>query len=251
MLPYGKVPQFRSRIWRAGAAKFVPALDARSVSGRRVGCCLYLGYRVSSQWLYPFILKAGSLDANLPPKVVDINTLLLSPGEINSIMGTADIVIKQTGQAPDDTADVSPIECHAEGYIAGTTEYSGNGLIAMRWQVLDNANGSVVQAVAQFPSSDAANKFIETWTPSWEACRGKAITEKDKATGREFGPPYIVTDVTAANHMITAVDARNGVATCQHVLKAASNFVLDISACRDNISDQGQTITAKISAKID
>ena len=37
---------------------------------------------------------------------------------------------------------------------------------------------------------------------------------------------------------------------CQHVLQAVSNFVLDVDACGNNVSDQAEAIASKLADRV-
>ena len=179
----------------------------------------------------------------------DIQSLLLDADEINSIMGTSDLEVAESGDGPDDTIDASPSECHGVIYISGEAEYGSADFSEMRWEAVSSDSGSVVQSVAKFPSSSDAAAFVEDQSKAWDSCRKVTITAEDKEDGTKTR--YQVRSISAQDNKVTALTVVSDTQwQCQHVLQAVSPFVLDISACGSNISDQAQTVASKLAAKL-
>ena len=179
----------------------------------------------------------------------DIENLLLDADEVNSIMDTNDLELVESGDGPDDTIDASPSECHGVIYISGEIEYGNTDFTEMRWEAVGSDSGSVVRSVAEFPSSSDAVAFVDDQTKAWDSCRKVTITSVSKEDGTKN--QYQVRSVSAGNNKVTAVTLLADTDwQCQHLLQAVSSFVLDISACGSNISDQAETIASKLAAKI-
>lgn len=180
----------------------------------------------------------------------DIKALLLDEDEVNSIMETSDLVLAESGDGPDDTIDASPSECHGVIYMSGEKEYGSTDFTEMRWEAVASESGSVVQSVAKFPSSSDAAAFVEDQTTSWDSCRKVTITAVDKEDGTKNR--YQVRSVSAQHDKVTALTVLADMDwQCQHVLQAVSSFVLDISACGSNISDQAETVASQVASKVD
>ena len=179
----------------------------------------------------------------------DMGALLLGADEINAIMDTSDLEVAESGDGPDDTVDASPSECHGVIYISGETEYGRTDFTEMRWEAVASQAGSVVQSVAKFPSSSNAAAFVEDQSKAWDSCRKVTITAVNKEDGTKT--QYQVRSISAEKNKVTALTVVSETDwQCQHVLQTVSSFVLDISACGSNISDQAETVAAKLAAKI-
>ncbi|HEX3283623.1 MAG TPA: sensor domain-containing protein, partial [Mycobacterium sp.] len=179
-------------------------------------------------------------------------TVLLDAHEIDDVMGTSGSEVLDEGNAPDDATDVDPPECHGLVYIAGEIEYASTNFTAMRWRIVGAKNeggAGVVEMVAQFPSVAKADEFIDEQTKAWEGCADVVITTKDK--GSTSTGQGRVTAVRARPHtVIASTVGMSGEAPCQHVLQAVSNFVLDVSVCGNNVSDQAEVIASKLADRV-
>ena len=112
---------------------------------------------------------------------VDLGTVLLDADEIDDVMGTSGSEVLDEGNAPDDTIEANPPECHGVVYIAGEIEYASTNFTAMRWRTLGAQNvGTVVEMVAQLPSVAKADEFIDEQTKAWKGCADEVINSKDK-----------------------------------------------------------------------
>ena len=134
---------------------------------------------------------------------VDLGTVLLDADEIDDVMGTSGSEVLDEGNAPDDTIEANPPECHGLVYIAGEIEYASTNFTAMRWRIVGAENvGAVVEMVAQLPSVAKADEFIDEQTKAWEGCADEVITSKDKASTSTTQDR--VTAVTARPHTVIA-----------------------------------------------
>jgi hypothetical protein len=183
---------------------------------------------------------------------VDLGTVLLDAGEIDDVMGTSGSEVMDEGNAPDDTIEANPPECHGVVYIAGEIEYASTNFTAMRWRIVGAENvGAVVEMVAQLPSVAKADEFIDKQTKAWEGCANEVITSKDK--GGTSTTQDRVTAVRARPHtVIASTDTVSSERGCpgQHVLQAVSNVILDVSTCTNNVSDQAETIASKLADRV-
>jgi len=103
--------------------------------------------------------------------------------------------------------------------------------------------------VAQLPSVAKADEFLEEQTKAWEGCADEVISTRDKAGGSTTKDR--VTAVRAGLHTVTAetLSLSSGM-PCLHVLQAVSNFVLDVDACGNDVSDQAEAITSKLADRV-
>jgi PknH-like extracellular domain len=183
---------------------------------------------------------------------VDLGTVLLDANEIDDVMGTSGFEVRDEGNAPDDTTEVSPPECHGVVYIAGEIEYAPTDFTAMRWRIVGAENVStVVEMVAQLPSVAKADEFIDKQTKAWSGCANKVITSKDK--GNTSTTQDRVTAVRARPHtVIASIDgpSQGGCRHGQHLLQAVSTVILDVSTCTDKVSDQAEAIASKLADRV-
>ena len=181
---------------------------------------------------------------------VDLGTVLLDAYEIDDLMGTSGSEVLDEGNAPDDTIEANPPRCHGVVYIAGEIEYASTNFTAMRWRIVGAENvGAVVEMVAQLPSVAKADEFIDEQAKAWKGCADEVITTKDK--GGTSTTQDRVTAVRARPHtVIASTFTLSSGMPCQHVLQAMSNFVLDVSACRNNVSDQAEAIASKLADRV-
>jgi serine/threonine kinase PknH len=181
---------------------------------------------------------------------VDLGTVLLDADEIDDVMGTSGSEVLDEGNAPDDTIEANPPECHGVVYIAGEIEYASTNFTAMRWRIVGAENVStVVEMVAQLPSVAKADEFIDEQTKAWEGCADEVITSKDKV-GTSTTQDR-VTAVRARPHTVIASTLIVSSETrCQHVLQAVSNVILDVDACGNNVSDQAEVIASKLADRV-
>jgi len=179
----------------------------------------------------------------------DIQSLLVDADEVNSVMGTSDLEMVESGDGPDDTVDASPSACHGVIYISGETEYGNADFTEMRWEAVASDTGSVVQSVAKFPSPSDASWFVEDQAEAWDSCRKATITAVDKENGTKTR--YQVQSISSRNDKVSALTTVSDMQwQCQHVLQAVSSYVLEISACASSISDEADTVASEVAAKI-
>ena len=96
-----------------------------------------------------------------------------------------------------------------------------------------------------------ADEFIEKQTKAWEGCADEVITGKDKV-GTSTTQDR-VTAVRARPHTVIAstLPLSSGMPwPCQHVLQAVSNVILDVSVCRNSVSDQAEAIASKLADRV-
>ncbi|MCV6986826.1 sensor domain-containing protein [Mycobacterium shinjukuense] len=191
-----------------------------------------------------------------PPKPISedrLSSLLLSPSEINAVMGSSSM---QPGK-PITSMDSSSLtlslpECQGALYTSQDPVYAGTGYTGISGLVSsepgDNYDHWVNQAVVTFPSTDKARAFVQTSANTWKNCQGKTVTvtNKSKTYRWTFG------EVNGGPPRITLVDTQEGADgwECQRAMSVANNVVVDINACGYRITDQGGQIADKIVAKI-
>ena len=109
--------------------------------------------------------QSGAASQNLvvkpPVAVAQLDGLLLSPDQINTVMGTTGIGILATYAVINDGSAVADVNCRAVHAVQDTSVYAGSAWSAVRRQVLREPPQGVLtfwadQGVASFPSAATA-----------------------------------------------------------------------------------------------
>jgi hypothetical protein len=167
---------------------------------------------------------AAPLDV-APLKESQLDDVLLSIDEINSILGSTDIeVVDETEQMSDNSHAVSDPDCL--GVIFGAEEkvYDGSDWTAVRDQVSrepgDDKHHWVQQTVVLYRAADDAKKFFNDSKSTWEQCGGFSVAVDDS----ESSYIWEVDDVGAKDDLLTQVTTQqdSGGWECQHALSLAS-----------------------------
>lgn len=180
-----------------------------------------------------------------------LSSFLLTPDEGNAIMGAT--MQDQGGLSALDTNAfaVSKPDCLGPAHIVQPPVYADSGYTAVQFDVLHEPGmrytHSIEQALTAFPSSDQALAFVQASAGKWKACAGQEVTEtlNGGSTGWTFG--NLVGDPPKISMIMNRHNARGW--TCQRVLSAVRNAVIDVKACAFKISDQGMQAADKIAAK--
>ncbi|MDT5193802.1 MAG: hypothetical protein QOH20_556 [Mycobacterium sp.] len=183
---------------------------------------------------------AAPLDV-APLKESQLDDVLLSIDEINSILGSTNIeVVDQTEQMSDNSHAVSDPDCL--GVIFGAEEkvYDGSDWTAVRDQVSrepgDDKDHWVQQTVVLYPAAVDAKKFFDDSKSTWEQCGGFSVAVDDS----ESSYIWEVDDVGAKDDLLTQVTTQqdSGGWECQHALSLVSNVTVETWACAFGIKDQ-------------
>jgi serine/threonine protein kinase len=188
-----------------------------------------------------------------PLPVSALPGLLPSAEEVADIMGAAKLAV-ETFQLSDDSASVDEKDCVGAFFPDQHTVYDNTGWIGDRVQVFQDLDGAPVhsgsQAIIAFPTAAAARKLVADQTAHWSACSGRTITmhlpNRPLPQHWTFGP-LANTDATLS---MTHVVDMAGAAGCQHALAARNNIVIDVSACRSEVTNQAVDIVNLVAAKI-
>lgn len=180
-----------------------------------------------------------------------IDSLLLSPSEIDAVMGTTGMTVAATSNALATDIQVpadAPAEKIACVGIAGTAEaqaYADSGSTAVRDQVLQTSDGKAwtAQSVILFDSAEQAKAFFGGATQKWQACR-----QFSGATSTTTVGPVATDNDTLSTTITTKSD--KGTTTCERALRVANNVAIEASACGTNTVGAAVNITANIAAKV-
>ena len=204
-------------------------------------------------------LSTGCSTSTPPPKsgtasvAPDLDAILLSADQINTLMGASGMQPGTVGREPlHPTFTVSKPDCSGTLTVAEDSVYAGSGYTAVREQRLqepgDHRQHLVGQAAVHFPSADRASAFVKSSADKWRACSTQTVTQTnvDGTTVR-----WVVGNLSGADPRIMQAHSHTDPAdgwSCQHVLRAVSNIVLDSDACGYHITDEGSQLADKMAA---
>lgn len=180
-----------------------------------------------------------------------LEKILLSVGDVNSIMGATDMdVVESSDEMGDSTADVSDPRCVGALYNAEDSVYANSGWTDLRDEVLTEPEGDsdhwVEQTAVKFASADRATDFFKASRKQWQECVGKTITVDDGSDQYDwrFGG-LAITGTTLSQ---TASQSDSGDWSCQHALSAVGDDVVEVSACKTGVQDEALSIVGKLAA---
>ncbi len=183
-----------------------------------------------------------------------LSALLLSPADINSVMGSSTMQPGKPIVAMDTSSvTLSLPDCQGTLYTTQDPVYAGTGYSAISGLVSsepgDNYDHWVNQAVVLFPSANKAKDFLQTSTDKWKSCAGKTVTVTNK--GKTYR--WTFAQLQGSPPKMTVMDTQEGGEgwECQRAMSVANNVIVDVNACGYHISNQGEQITDKIVAKVD
>lgn len=180
----------------------------------------------------------------------ETGSILLGAADIGNVLG--DPNMKESAhsdqlRAPQGT--LSDQECLSAFEPFQESVYRPHDPTAIHTQVVQSSGDvhRVVEAVAKFPSAEKARAFVEASDGKWRACANKTVTftGPSKSTEWSFG------EVNGAAPKITMTRAEtdNNTRTCQHVLGAAGDLVIEVQACGNDITDGGAKLADQIMAR--
>lgn len=197
-------------------------------------------------------------DPNVPPgkilKKSDIDELLLSPDELDGIMGASGLGVTLDEDTLNDNSDaVSDPDCAGAAYGAQEVAYGDSGYTAVRDQIVrepgDNNAHWLEQVVALYPSAAEAKKFLQESKEKWQDCAGSLVTYDSS----DQPLTWEVSDVTAEDTSITQMSTPEVASSggCHHSMAVAANVIAEAWACGDDVVDQATSITSAIGDKVD
>ncbi|HTX94964.1 MAG TPA: sensor domain-containing protein, partial [Mycobacterium sp.] len=192
-----------------------------------------------------------------PPEPIPadrLSALLLSPSDVNSVMGASNIQPGKPIRNMDTSArTLSSPECQGALYTTQESVYAGTGYTGMSELLSaepgDNNDHWVDQAVVAFPSADKAKDFLQTSADKWKPCAGQTVTVTNQ--GKTYR--WTLAQLVGSPPKITMMQTQEGAGgwECQHAMSVANNVIVDVNACGYHISDQGAQIADKIVGKVD
>ncbi|SRX94767.1 putative transmembrane serine/threonine-protein kinase H PknH (protein kinase H) (STPK H) [Mycobacterium tuberculosis H37Rv] [Mycobacterium shimoidei] len=191
----------------------------------------------------------------IPRPVVEreIDTFLLSPEQINPVMGTDKLAItKKHDTMSDDAATMQPRECLAIDGSAQAQVYADSGFTAVRDQALndgDNFTHFAEQAVVLFPTAKQAGAFFAASAKQWPACHEYTHVQ----SGTKWKPGPVSNSNGVLSVVATQQDAKAPGWACGRALQLKNNVIVDVNTCspdpKNSAVDLANQIAARIPAK--
>lgn len=191
--------------------------------------------------------------ASLIPRPVverELDGLLLTPAQINPLMGATEMAIARKHDAmSDDAATMKPRECLAIDGSAQAQVYDNSGFTAIRDQALNDGNSFThyaEQAVVLFPTAKQAKVFFIASGLRWPACH--------EYTHTQSGTQWTVEPISDANGTLSTIStqqqARTGGWACGRALAVKNNVIVDVNTCSPNPANSAVDIANQIVAKV-
>ncbi|MGB2920215.1 MAG: sensor domain-containing protein [Mycobacterium sp.] len=195
---------------------------------------------------------AQGVPVDAPPlDEADLDAVLLTIGELNAIMGSAQLeVTSDLDEMTDHSAQVSDPDCLGAVYGAEEPVYAGTDWTAVRDQVAreptDDNDHWVEQTAVLYPAAANARQFFDTSTAIWTDCANSAIGVGDGDYLWELD------DVDVGDTMITQVARQEGADGwgCQHAVTLVSNLTVEAWACGYRITDEAAEVAAAMIANV-
>ncbi|MDQ2628293.1 MAG: sensor domain-containing protein, partial [Actinomycetota bacterium] len=160
---------------------------------------------------------------------------------------------------PGGVIELSPPDCLGVLYPGIDEVYQGSQAQTAAWKVLEEPGGLqragvngrpfVDQDIATFaPKSGLAAAFVQQSVPQWRGCVGKTVTVS--YPDRNTYTWDIGEAVGDAPRISQTYTLRPGGYTCQRVLDAVADTVIDVKACGAVVTDQASVLTDMIAALV-
>ncbi len=186
-----------------------------------------------------------------PVAETGLRALLLTPEEINPIMGVDDMKAHAPHDVlPDDSTTMEPRECLAIDGVAQEQVYARSGFSAVREQSVsdgeDNAH-FVDQAVVLFPTADKAKAFFEASAKQWPECH--------EYTHTQSGSEWTAGRISNVEGMLSTIATQQNAGesawqACGRALTVANNVVVDVNTCSTDPKDSAVVIARQIAAQV-
>ena len=188
----------------------------------------------------------------IPRPVVEreLESLLLTPAQVNPVMGAAGMAVSRKHDAmSDDGATMRPAECLAIDGSAQAQVYANSGFTGVRDQELNDGDSFThyaEQAVVLFPTVKQAHVFLVTSALRWPACHHYIHTQ----TRTQWDVGAISDDNDVLSAISTQEEARTGGWACGRALAVKNNVVVDVNTCSSNPANSAVDIANQIIAKV-
>lgn len=176
--------------------------------------------------------------------------LLLTPEQINAVMGATEMAVTQTRtEMTDDSDTMQPPECLAVDGSAQAVVYADSGFTAVRDQTLqegDNFAHFAEQSVVLFPSAAKAAAFFAASAQQWPNCHHYTHTQ----TGSEWEAGSVTNADGVLSVVATQLDHGDQGWACGRALTARNNVVVDVNTCSADPAATAVSLAGQIAEKV-
>lgn len=193
-----------------------------------------------------------------PVAVRALDGLLLTPADINTVMGAKDMsVAAPYTRMSDVTSELSDNakDCQMVVLPAQLPVYTDSRWTAVRGQSLHEPGEAsafkhtVDQAVVSFPTAADAAAFYTASSPRWTACSNRNYTRTPKRESPQMWSTQTASDTNGTLSIRRPEEGGNGW-NCQRALTVRNNVVVDILACSYTQGDFAVNIAALIANRV-
>ncbi len=177
-----------------------------------------------------------------------LDSVLLGAPQVSTIMGTTSMEIAGQTQQIRPDQNLSNPNCLGAFDAIQDAVYAGSGFTGVSGQELKTGDNAyrIYEAAVSFPTADKAQAFVAAQADKWQACNGLPVTlTTPSGTGK-----WTFETLTGAAPKITMLRTRKDGSSCQRVLSAVSDVVLDVRACAPGIQGQGGQIADAMAANV-
>ncbi|MBI2697692.1 MAG: sensor domain-containing protein [Mycobacterium sp.] len=217
--------------------------------------------------------SAATSSSKPPVAQAALGNLLLTPSEIDSILGTMGMAIKDKSDKLADDGNKQypqgwkwPAECLFAYGPGENPVYAGSGFTAALGRD-DSATPATpgskdmdpeaVQYLVVFPSAAEAKVFFEASSKAWPACADRPLVVPADPGGAEI--TWKVGQVNSSNGVLTTTitvsTTDNGTpvgGACQRALTVRNNVVIDVSGCGPkDPGDAGVKLATALAGKVE
>jgi PknH-like extracellular domain len=200
--------------------------------------------------------------ASESPKLVPDSALpglLLSPDELNAIMGTSGMTPHTPVSQMGDHRNLLPnLNCLGVWQVNEAPIYESSHWKSVRQQLIrapdtDQWNFLVVQSVVSYRTADGAREFFTESTDRWSKCTNHNVNIQ--LNGQTL-PAWKSGDLTKTDTQLAMPYNRGSgdqTRSCQRALSVVANLILDIQACKpqqQSAVTQAVDIADKIESKL-
>lgn len=204
---------------------------------------------------------SGQGGASTPPRPVadsSLDGLLLGTGDVDAIMGTDSMRPHQTATVMGDHKNLLPnLNCLGVWQVNEAPIYDPSYWKAVRQQMLrtpdtDQWDSLVVQSVVSYRTADGPQLFLADSADRWSKCTNHNVNIR---LNDQKLPAWKSGDLTKTDSRLAMAYTRgvgDQTRSCQHVLQAAANIIIEVAACGPQTATftKAADIATRIEAKM-
>lgn len=180
-----------------------------------------------------------------PLRAAQLDDVLLTIDELNTVMGATKMQVVLTGQEMSDNSEaVSDPDCLGSIFGAEDSVYHGSEWTAVRDQVArepgDDNDHWVEQSAVLYPSEQLATDFVENSEAAWRDCGGFSVAVDDGSNSSIWQIDDVKKDDDVLTQVVSQEDSDGW--ECQHAMSSVSNLSVETIACAFGVDDQAVTM---------